>query len=99
MIPADANLRATAVLMSDDTVTVELDDGRVVSAPLAWYPRLLRGTREERERWRLTGDGEGIHWPSLDEDIKVEHLVAGKPSGESQQSLKRWVEGRLARKA
>ena len=85
--------------MSDDSVTVELDDGRVVSAPLAWHPRLLRGTREEREHWRLTGGGEGIHWPSLDEDIEIDHLIAGKPSGESQQSLKQWVEERLAREA
>ncbi len=91
--------RAKTVSMAEDAITVELHDGRVISAPLAWYPRLLHATRGERERWRLIGSGEGIHWPDLDEDIDVEHLIAGKPSGESQRSLKRWIEERSARKA
>jgi hypothetical protein len=62
-----------------------------------WYPRLWHGTPEERHHWRLIGGGEGIHWPELDEDISVENLLAGKPSGESQRSLKRWLEARAAR--
>ena len=80
--------------ITEDTLTVELSDGRVISVPLAWYPRLLHSTPEERRNWRLIGDGEGIHWPDLDEDISIENLILGKPSGESQRSLKRWLEKR-----
>ncbi|HEX6751897.1 MAG TPA: DUF2442 domain-containing protein [Longimicrobium sp.] len=85
---------ATRVTVTDDALTVELADGRTISAPLAWYPRLAHGTPEERGNWRFIGGGEGIHWPDLDEDISVENLLAGKPSGESQRSLKRWLEMR-----
>lgn len=60
--------------------------------PLAWFPRLVHGTPQERAHWRLIGDGRGIHWPDLDEDISVENLLAGKPSGESRASFKRWLE-------
>lgn len=86
--------RAQQVAVTEDTLTVDLVDGRTISVPLGWYPRLLYGTLEERNHWRLIGSGEGIHWPDVDEDISVENLVAGKASGESQQSLKRWLEGR-----
>jgi hypothetical protein len=85
---------ATGVAVTDDALVVELSDGRTVSAPLAWYPRLLHGTAEERSRWRLIGGGEGIHWPDLDEDVSIEGLLAGRPSGESQRSLKRWLASR-----
>ena len=78
--------------MTDDSLTVELSDGRTISVPLAWYPRLTHATGDERSRWRLIGRGEGIHWSDLDEDISVEGLLAGRPSGESQRSLKRWLE-------
>jgi hypothetical protein len=80
------------VSVTDDSLTVELSDGRTISVPLAWYPRLTYATRDERNRWRLIGRGEGIHWPDLDEDISVEGVLAGRPSGESQRSLKRWLE-------
>ena len=83
---------ATGVSVTDDSLTVELSDGRTISVPLAWYPRLTYATRDERNRWRLIGRGEGIHWPDLDEDISVEGVLAGRPSGESQRSLKRWLE-------
>ncbi len=86
--------RAESITITDDVLTVELSDGRSISAPLAWYPRLLHGTREERANWRLVGQGMGIHWPALDEDISVENLLTGKASGESQRSLKRWLEQR-----
>jgi hypothetical protein len=66
--------------------------------PLFWYPRLVRATAKERKNWRLNGQGEGIHWPDLDEDISVQNLLAGQPSGESQRSYKRWLESRPQRK-
>jgi hypothetical protein len=86
--------RAQQVTLTEDSVVVDLADGRTVSAPLAWYPRLLHGTVEERDNWRLIGSGEGVHWPDLDEDLSIESLVSGRPSGESQASLKRWLETR-----
>lgn len=86
--------RAESVEVTDDSLTVNLDDGRTIIVPLAWYPRLQRGTPEERDRWRLIGRGEGIHWPDLDEDISVEGLLAGHPSGESQRSFKNWLDQR-----
>ncbi len=77
---------------SGGDLTVELADGRTVSVPLLWYPRLANATADERRNWRLIGRGEGIHWPDLDEDISVAGLLAGRRSGESQRSLKRWLE-------
>jgi hypothetical protein len=85
---------AQSVALTDELLTVELSDGRSISAPLAWYPRLLHGTPEERGRWRLIGQGSGIHWTDLDEDISVSNLLEGKPSGESQRSLKAWLDQR-----
>jgi hypothetical protein len=85
---------ANNVIVTDDTLTVELDDGRTVSVPTAWYPRLVNASKEERNNWRLIGKGRGIHWESIDEDISVEGLLAGRPSGESQSSFKKWLESR-----
>jgi hypothetical protein len=85
---------AQQVTVTDEALVVDLTDGRTVSVPLAWFPRLLHGTPEERNHWRLIGRGEGIHWPDLDEDISVQNLLAGSPSGESQRSLRRWLESR-----
>jgi hypothetical protein len=82
---------AERVTVTDDTLTVELSDGRAVSAPLAWFPRLVHGTADERANWRLIARGQGIHWSDLDEDVSVEGLLAGRPSGESQASFKRWL--------
>jgi hypothetical protein len=93
---ADLQAAATNVRVDDERLTVELDDGRVLSAPIAWYPRLAHGTPTERGQWRLIGGGRGIHWQVLDEDISIENLLAGKPSGESQTSLKRWLDQRNA---
>lgn len=84
------------VTVTEDALIVDLTDGRTISVPLAWYPRLLHGTPEERNNWRLIGEGEGIHWSDLDEDISVENLILGKPSGESQRSLKEWLEQHAA---
>jgi hypothetical protein len=85
---------AERVTVTEDTLHVELSDGRTISAPLAWYPRLLHATKEERGNWRLIGRGQGIHWNDLDEDVSVEGLLAGRRSGESQASLKRWLAAR-----
>ena len=85
---------AHSVTVTGDALVVDLDDGRTVSVPLVWYPRLAHGTPAEHGQWRLIGNGEGIHWPALDEDISVEALLAGKPSGETQASLRRWLESR-----
>ena len=82
---------AESLSVSEDTLSVELSDGRSVSVPLAWFPRLLHGTRAERDDWRLIGRGEGIHWEALDEDISIESLLTGRRSGESQESLKQWL--------
>jgi len=85
---------ALDVTVSNDTLSVELSDGRTISVPLAWYPRLAHAAPDERDSWRLIGNGHGIHWPGVDEDISVEGLLAGKPSGESQASLRKWLESR-----
>jgi hypothetical protein len=87
---------AEDVRVSDDALSVELSDGRTISAPLAWYPRLQHGSARERGNWRLIGRGQGIHWDDLDEDISVEGLLAGRASGESQASFKKWLEARTA---
>ena len=85
---------AASVSVTDDELVIELVDGRTVAVPMAWYPRLLHGTAEERAQWQLTGRGVGIHLPTLDEDISVGHVLGGVPSGESASSLRRWIEGR-----
>ena len=87
---------AESVSVTEDALSVELSDGRSVSVPLAWFPRLLHGTPAERENWRFIGKGEGIHWEDLDEDISIESLLAGRPSGESPESLKKWLKSRDA---
>lgn len=81
---------AKNVRVTDRALVVELRDGRVVSVPLAWYPRLAEGSPPERRRWEMLGPGIGIHWPDLDEDISVAGLLQGLPSGESSASLRKW---------
>jgi hypothetical protein len=85
---------AKDVKVTEDTLTVELSDGRTISVPLEWFPRLVHATPKERNNWRLIGKGHGIHWEDIDEDISVEGLLAGKPSGESQKSFKKWLNQR-----
>jgi hypothetical protein len=84
--------QAHSVRVTTDELIVDLVDGRTVTIPLHWYPRLLHGTATQRRKWRLIGQGDGIHWPELDEDISVEALLAGRPSGESRASLQRWLD-------
>jgi len=88
---------AQNVTVTEDTLIVELSDGRTVSVPLAWYPRLLHSTSQERASWRLIGQGQGIRWPEIDEDISVANILLGKSSGESHSSFQRWLEKRAAR--
>jgi len=83
--------RAKHIIINDDTITVDLDDGRTVSAPIVWFPRLTHASDKERNNWRLIGNGEGIHWEDIDEDISIENLLFGKASGESQRSFKKWL--------
>ncbi len=82
---------AQDVLVTEDSLVVDLSDGRSISVPVAWYPRLLHATPQERNNWRLVGRGEGIHWPDLDEDISVRNILEGGPSNESPGSLKEWL--------
>lgn len=89
-----SSAKATDVQVTADSLTVQLSDGRMISVPLGWYPRLSHGTSSERHNWCLIGDGTGIHWPDLDEDISVDNLLRGRPSAESQTSFKRWLAGR-----
>ena len=89
-------VQAMTVSVTEDVLAVQLSDGRDISVPLSWYPRLVHATPEERGRWELIGGGEGIHWPDLDEDISVEMLLAGRKSGESRRSFKQWLEAKRA---
>ncbi|PIV84111.1 MAG: DUF2442 domain-containing protein [Nitrospirae bacterium CG_4_10_14_3_um_filter_53_41] len=88
---------AENVTVSEDTLSVDLSDGRTISVPLAWFPRLMHGTKKERNNWRVIGKGYGIHWQDLDEDISVENLLHGKSSGESRSSLQKWLSMRQSR--
>ena len=94
MSTSTADIKARDVLLTDDQLTIDLSDGRSISVPLAWYPRLLHATAQERSNWELLGNAEGIHWPALDEDISVENLLLGKASGESEESFRKWLKGR-----
>jgi len=87
-------VKAQRVRTTEDSLAVDLSDGRTVSVPLVWYPRLLQGSSKERNNWRLIAGGEGIHRPDLDEDLSVEGIILGRASAESQASLKRWLESR-----
>ncbi len=89
-------LKATEIRVTDDTLVMDLADGRSVSAPLVWFPRLANGTQPERNNYRLIGGGEGVHWPDLDEDISVENVLAGRASGESPRSFQKWLDSRKA---
>ena len=87
-------VRAQSVQISDDTLTLEIVDGRTISVPLMWYPRLWYGTPQERDHYEIFGDGAYVHWPDLDEDLTAEGILEGCRSGESPESLKKWLEDR-----
>jgi hypothetical protein len=88
--------RAQSVRVSEDALSVDLVDGRTIIVPLVWYPRLWHGTPQERDRLKIIGNGAYIHWPDLDEDLTVAGLLAGRHSGESAKSLKKWLRDREA---
>jgi len=83
--------RAQSVRITEDMLIVELTDGRVISVPLAWYPRLWYGSESERANFEIIGEGEYIHWPDLDEDLSVSGLLKGRRSIENPESLKKWL--------
>jgi len=86
--------KIVGVRVTEDTLSVDLEDGRTISVPLSWYPRLVYATPEERQNFRIAGAGYGIYWPDLDEDIGVEGLLLGKRSMESPASLAKWLAAR-----
>jgi hypothetical protein len=86
--------RVVSVTVTEEALSLDLDDGRTISVPIGWYPRLAYGTPSERANFRISSAGYGIHWPDLDEDIGVEGLVLGKKSTESRASLERWLKRR-----
>ncbi len=75
-----AGERVKAVHFTDDAVSVDLFDGRTITVPLTWYPRLLHATQEQRAKWEIAGAGYGIHWPDIDEDINTQGLLQGAPA-------------------
>ena len=85
---------AKSVKVTDVELVADLDDGRTIAVPLAWFPRLAHGTPSERANWRLIASGEGLHWPELDEDVSVLSLLVGRGSGEKPESLRRWLQDR-----
>jgi len=87
-------VRAIRVTVTEDTLAVDLEDGRSIAVPIGWYPRLAYGTPEERANFKISGAGYGIHWPDLDEDIGVEGLLLGKKSLENPDAFARWLERR-----
>ena len=84
ILALSADERVTSVRSDDDTLSVGLMDGRTITVPLAWYPRLLHATQEQRDHWEPSGGGYGIHWPELDEDLSAEGLLRGAPAPRSQ---------------
>jgi len=90
---------ARSVSVTDERLTVELQDGRSITAPIVWYPRLLHGTPQERNHWEIIAGGEGIHWPELNEDLSVASILEGRSSRESPRSIKKWLEERAAKSA
>ena len=94
-VPTLVVARIVHVTVTDDTLAADLEDGRSIAVPIGWYPRLAHATSEEHARFEISGAGYGIHWPDLDEDIGVEGMLLGRKSGESQESLARWLKARV----
>tara|TARA_B110000093_G_scaffold78789_1_gene85671 strand:+ start:858 stop:1163 length:306 start_codon:yes stop_codon:yes gene_type:complete len=90
----EREVAALEVVVTEDELTVSLIDGRRISVPLAWYPRLSHASKAEREKYELIGRGTGIHWPLIDEDLSVSGILKGNPSYESEKSLSSWLKKR-----
>jgi hypothetical protein len=86
--------RAQSARLTEKALSVDLVDGRTIIVPLVWFPRLWHGTPRERNHFEIFGDGAYIHWPNLDEDLTVAGLLGGRQSGESPQSLRKWLDSR-----
>ena len=85
---------ATQLTFGRDRFTLRFSDGRTLTVPLDWYPRLLHASARERSQWRLVGDGAGLHWPGIEEDISLQSLLAGRRSMESEKSFAKWLAAR-----
>jgi hypothetical protein len=92
VIDSELDVRSTEVAVTDDTLTVDLEDGRTIVVPTVWFPRLTHGTAKERENYEISGLG--IHWPELDEDISIRGLLLGRKSGENPRIIKWWLQQR-----
>lgn len=95
LVKTESTAQPIAAKVTDDTLSVDLADGRTIAAPIAWFPRLLHGTAAERQNFRLGRNG--VHWPELDEDIPVAGLLNGEKSGESLTSIQRWLSTRTTK--
>jgi len=95
----DKIVRIERIRVLKDALVVDFDDGQSVSRPFVLYPRLARGTANERKTYRLIASGEGVHWPLLDEDLSAEGLLAGGPSMEGEPSFRRWLKARKVKPA
>ncbi len=94
MSTSTADVPVKDIAITEINLTVSLVDGRTITVPLDWFPRLVHATAAERKNWRLIGKGEGLHWPQLDEDINIQDLLLGRRSAESRSSFERWLEKR-----
>ena len=94
MSTSTVDIPVTDIAITENNFTVSLADGRTITVPLEWFPRLVHASAAERENWRLIGQGEGLHWPDLDEDINIHDLLLGRRSAESRSSFERWLEKR-----
>jgi Protein of unknown function (DUF2442) len=75
-----ADERVSSVKITEDTLSVTMKDGRTISVPLAWYPKLINASPKQRGNWKISGGGYGIHWPDMDEDLSTEGLLRGAPA-------------------
>ena len=94
MSTSTADIPVTDIAITENNFAVSLADGRTITVPLEWFPRLVHATAAERKNWRLIGQGEGLHWPDLDEDINIHDLLLGRRSAESRSSFERWLQKR-----
>src|ERR1700694_161100 len=82
---SNSDERVLDVQFTEDAISVSLRDGRVITVPLVWYPRLLDATASQRKNWKIAGGGYGIHWPDIDEDLSTEGLLRGAPAPKAAQ--------------